>query len=484
MKHWMMALTVATLAGCASTQAPKGASDVNVDAEFVVPQLAAAGPAFRLPEYETLVLDNGLTVYLMANSKVPLLTATAVVRAGAVNDSEPGTAALTAEGLLLGTSETDKRALEQTIEGLGASIQAHSGKEGTQISAKFMSKDLETMLPLLAEVLIQPDFPRDEVEKARQRYLAMLDQQKESPRQVVNYYFDSLLYGQHPYANASVGDADAIAALDAFDLKLFHGSWYQPRNTALILSGDFERDEVLALVQRSFGRWRDGDTPTPPDLTRAVTHADGARVLLVDKPDARETTFLIGGAGIARTDPDYVSLQVINTILGGRFTSWLNDALRVNAGLTYGARSGFRPLGQHGSFAISTFTATETTQAALDLALETYQKLWSQGLDQATLDSAKAYVKGQYPPKFETADQLGAQLASMHLYGMGPEQINRFQAEVDALTLDKAQALIERHFPKDNLQFVLIGQAEAIRKLAQGYGEVTEVAITEPGFRF
>ncbi|MBY5994137.1 M16 family metallopeptidase [Ferrimonas balearica] len=483
MKAPTMMLSALVLAGCAATSPTPLVTPADT-AQPIVPPAATVAPKFELPAYRTLILPNGLTVYLMERPQVPLITVNAVVRAGAVNDGEPGMAALTAEGLLLGTESHSKEAMEALVDGLGASLSSYAGKEGTTVTSRFLAKDLDTMLPLMAEVVRAPQFPADEVSKARDRYVAMLAQQKESPRQVIRHYFDALYYGDHPYANPTVGDGARLAQLDSFDLKMFHGSWYQPRNSALVIAGDFDSDAMLAKVKRHFGDWRDGDTPTPPDLNQPVPSHDSARVLLVDKPDARETTFLIGGVGVARDNPDYVGLQVINTILGGRFTSWLNDELRVNAGLTYGARSGFTSYGQAGSFQISTFTATEHTQAAIDLALKTYQRLWQQGLDQATLDSAKAYVKGQFPPRYETSAQLAGLLGQMYLYDLGPEQIDRFQAEVDGLTLEKAQALVAKYFPKEDLQFVLVGQADAIRDIAGQYGEVAEVNIDAHGFWF
>ncbi|QIZ78154.1 M16 family metallopeptidase [Ferrimonas lipolytica] len=488
MKKLILALAVASLSGCMSTtptlEGNPSTTNAVAPTPFVVPTVAKSGAKFTLPAYEQMELDNGLTVYLLQRDTVPLITVNAVVRAGAVNDAEPGTAKLTSQAMLLGTSSLSKNKLESTVENLGASLNASAGKEGTSLHSQFQSKDLQVMLPLIAEVLTKPSFPADEVMKARDRYVAQLSQQKESPRQVINNYFDRLLYGNHPYGNAAVGNADAIAQLDEFDLKIFHGSWYQPRNTALVIAGDFNRADVLALVKQQFGQWADRKTPTPPNLEVAVAQPSSARVLLVDKADARETTFLIGGPGVARDNPDYVGLQVLNTILGGRFTSWLNDELRVNAGLTYGARSHFNALGEHGGFTISTFTATETTAAAMDLALKTYTRLWEQGIDQATLDSAKAYVKGQFPPKYETADQLAGLLGQMHLMKMDPKQLDNFSQQVDKLTVADAQQLVAKHFPKDNLQFVLVGKADDIRGLAANYGDVTEVSINQAGFRF
>ncbi|MBI1772815.1 MAG: insulinase family protein, partial [Burkholderiales bacterium] len=205
-------------------------------------------------------------------------------------------------------------------------------------------------------------------------------------------------------------------------------------------------------------------------------------VWLVNKSDAVETTFLFGGKGIARNDPDYVPLQVINTILGGRFTSWLNDELRVNSGLTYGANSSFIPLAETGSFAVSSFTATPKTEAALALAAKTYQRLWDKGIDAATLESAKAYVKGQFPPRFETNQQLAGLLGEMFVAKVGREQIDHFMRDVDGLNVEKAKQLVDKHFPRDKLQMVLIGKAESIRGTAANYGEVTELDITANGF--
>ncbi|MBY6096331.1 M16 family metallopeptidase [Ferrimonas balearica] len=482
MKAKMMLMSALVMAGCTTTQQP--AQPAKATNLTPAPVAVAPTPKFALPEYQVRTLDNGLTVYLMERHQVPLITVNAVVRAGAVNDSEPGLAALTAESLLLGTNKMKKAELEALVDGLGASLGAGAGKEGTTVSARFLSKDTDTMLDLVADVLQRPSFPSDEVKKARDRYVAMLAQQKESPRMVIRQYFDMLYYGDHPYANTTVGDGARLSQLDAFDLRMFHGSWFQPRNAAIVVAGDFDADAMARAIEQRFGTWRDGDTPTAPKLKQPVKVPQQARVLLVDKPDARETTFLIGGPGVARDNPDYVGLQVINTILGGRFTSWLNDELRVNAGLTYGARSGFTSYGEAGSFQISTFTATETTQEAIDLALKTYQRLWQQGIDEATLASAKAYVKGQFPPRYETSGQLAGLLGQMYLYDLSEAQVNAFQQQVDALTLEQAQALVTKYFPKADLQFVLVGQADAIRGVAAQYGEVAEVAISDHGFWF
>ncbi|MCG9697878.1 pitrilysin family protein [Shewanella sp. Isolate11] len=458
--------TAALLSGCAQTQ-----KATSVDTG-----------SFKVPGYEHYQLANGLNVYLMPQKEVPLITVNAVVRAGAVNDTTAGVASMTAQGLLLGANGKTKSDIEQMVDFLGASIQADAGKEGSYVGADFMAKDVDKMLPLVRDLLVSPDFDAAEFDKLRQREMAGLAQAKESPRNVIGRYFDKLVFGQHPYGNPSSGTRSSLEEMTNSQLRAFHKSFYQPNNSSISIVGDFDSGQMKAKLEQLFAGWKNSEEIQGLALDKEQPELSRSRVLLVNKGDAIETTFLIGGKGIARDNPDYVGLQVVNTILGGRFTSWLNDELRVNAGLTYGARSGFSAYSQGGVFRISTFTKSDTTKEAIDLALKTYGRLFEKGIDQATLNSAKAYVKGQFPPKFETNGQLAELLSDMYLYGFDDSFINNFQSQVDGLTLADTQRLISSYFPKDNLQYVLIGNAAKIGDIAAQYGEVKQVEIEAVGF--
>jgi zinc protease len=231
------------------------------------------------------------------------------------------------------------------------------------------------------------------------------------------------------------------------------------------------------LLHEIFDKWQ-GTTPEMQPMTPPPSPQE-SYVLLVNKEDATESTFLIGGLGIARNNQDFVAVSVINTILGGRFTSWLNDALRVNSGLTYGAGSRFTSMKEAGSFGISTFTKTSTTIEAIDLALLTYERLWQEGLDEATLASAKAYVNGQFPPQYETSADLNNLLSDMFIFGFDEKFINNFVDEVESVTTERSKSIINQYFPRKNLQFVVIGQAQEIRDALQKYGKIIEIDITD-----
>ncbi len=471
---WTLGLALGcavSLTACNSAPAPQAAKAA-----------ATATGGFTMPGYEKYQLANGLTVYLMPREEVPLITIDAAVKAGSVDDVSGGEAMLTAKSLMLGAGKWSKSEIEQTVDFMGAGLHTGAGKEGSIVSADFLAKDLDKMLPIIKAVMLKPKFDAKEFTKLKRREIAGLGQAKESPRNVIGRYFDRLIFGDTPYGNPASGNSDGLKQLSIGKLKAFYKAYYQPQNTAVIVVGDFDVQQMKAKLRGTFGGWKSTAKVKRPILT-AQANPPAGKVLLVNKSDAIETTFLIGGKGIRFDNEDRVGLTVVNTILGGRFTSWLNDELRVNAGLTYGARSAFVPYSKDGVFRISTFTKTATTKQAIDLALKTYSRLWEQGIDQATLDSAKAYVKGQFPPRFETSGQLAGLLGEMFLYGFDDSYINDFEAKADGLTLDDTRRLVSRYFPKQNLRYVLIGNAEKLAPVAERYGEVMRADIKAAGFK-
>jgi len=440
----------------------------------------AQNAAFKLPAYEKTVLKNGLTIYLMEQHEVPLINVSVVVPAGAIYDkpAQSGLAMITASSLMNGTKTRSKSKIEEELDFVGATVSTAASKESTGLNAKFAAKDADKVLSIVADVLLAPTFDEKELEKEKTLALAGLEQARESPRNVIDEYFDQATYGTHVYANPQNGRIATVGKLTAADAKAFYKKAYIPNGSAIAVVGDFNAKEMKAKLTSLFSGWQQG-TPLPNTAAQAVTPLSNAKVLLVNKDDAKETTFIIGGAGVPRSNPDYVAMEVVNTVFGGRFTSWLNDELRVNTGLTYGARSSFDRLKNAGNFGISTFTATKNTEAAIDKALEVVNKLHTQGIDEKTLTSAKNYVKGGFPPRYETVGQLSNLLTSMFWYGYDESFINNFQKNVDELTVDKAKEIVAKYFPKNNLQFILIGKADDIRKIAAKYGPVTETQIKE-----
>lgn len=445
---------------------------------------ALAAQTYKLPAYEKFVLPNGLTVYLMEHHEVPMISVSMVVDGGAVHDPEgkSGLAAATAEALRFGAGARSKAQLDEELDFTGASLVTFAGKESAGLRASFAAKDQALVFSILKDLLIAPQFDPTELTNYLARTRDELGQAKESPRSVIGSYWNAFLYAGHPYAKPTGGTPEGLGAITRADVAAFYAARYRAGSSAIAIVGDFKLADMKRQVTEWLGGWK---TPKPEKATYGAPalSSDGARVLLVDKPDARETTFYIGGkGGVHYTSPDYVSLSVINTVLGGRFTSWLNDQLRVNSGLTYGARSQFATYHLGSTFQISTFTKVSSTEAAIDLALVVLDSLHRVGIDETTLKSAQNYVKGDFPTNYETASQLSALLTSFFELGYNEAFINSFQQQVDGLTVARCRELVAKYIPRDKLQFVLIGKAEAIGELAKKYGTVTQKPIAESGF--
>jgi zinc protease len=441
---------------------------------------------FKLPGYETVTLDNGLTVYLMEKKDVPLISFSAVFDGGVIKDGETsGIASFAAEALRFGTASYTKSQIDSLFNFYGSNISTYANADFSGLYTQFIKDNAETLLPVIKEIILAPVFPAVEIEKRKQRWIAELDQAKESPRSVIGSYFNKHIFANFPYyayGNPTQGTKTGIESISNEKIKEFYNYNYYPKSSAIAVVGDFNTSDMKKLIENYFGGWKKKSGFIAIHLDMMYKPFETPSVYLINKDNATETTFMIGSYGITMSNGDQTQIDVINTILGGRFTSWLNDELRVNAGLTYGARSRFAKYKNAGTFYISTFTQTKNTEAAIDLALKTYNRLFEKGIDEETLLSAKNYVKGQFPPGYETAGSLASFLTQKYVYGLDDSIINNFENEVNGLTVERTNELIKKYFPKDNLQFVLIGKADEIRDVVSKYGRVTEKNIEEDSY--
>lgn len=447
---------------------------------LVLAHISLSAQSYKLPDYTTFKLSNGLTVYLMEQHDVPVISVSAILPAGAIYDNDKaGLASLTATALKHGTKNYTKTKLDEELDFIGANVNTYATKEYAGLSSNFAAKDKVKVLSIIKDLLLNPVFDPTEFNKEKSRLLVMLEQQKESPRSVIGSYFDAFLYGNHPYGNVISGINSTVSKLTVDDLINFYKTNYKPDNAAISIVGDFNTKDMKGELTTLFSTWGKSTKEKENPATKTISIPTENRVLLVNKNDAKETTFYIGAPGISRNNPDFVAIEVVNTLFGGRFTSMLNDELRVNSGLTYGASSRFNALKNGGSFVISTFTANKTTEAAIDKALEVINKLHTNGLDEKSLSSAKNYVKGQFPPRYETAGQLSGLMTQMFWYNFDKSFIDNFEKNVDGLDLAKANQIITKYFPKDKFQFILVGKSAEIKKIAEKYGKVTEVDIKD-----
>ena len=443
----------------------------------------AADGTLKLPPSRKVTLRNGMTVLLMEQHEVPLISFNLIVKAGSAADpaGKEGVASVTAELLRKGTRSRSADQLSGELDFIGGVLNATATFDYTSANAEFVKKDINKGLDLFSDVLLNPRFPQDEVTKILKQRIDGIKGAKDQAQAVIGTYFNAYLYGNHPYGRPAAGDEKSLAAVTRDDVQKFYQSYYSPSNTILAVVGDFSSADMERMLTERFGTW--AARPAPPVTIPDAPAFSGKKLLLVDKPDSTQTFFIVGNVGISRTNPDRVYISVINTLFGGRFTSMLNTELRIKSGLSYGARSSFSERKARGPFVISTFTRNETTEKAIDLTLEVIKRLHEKGVTEEELKSAKTYLKGQFPPTIETNDQLAGTLAQLELYGLDENDINGLYARIDSMTMADAQRVIKQYFPLDDLVFVLIGKAEEIKKVAQKYAQkLDSKSINQPGF--
>jgi predicted Zn-dependent peptidase len=438
---------------------------------------------FTLPPHRRIELENGMTLLLMEQHEVPLVSFSVIIRSGAVADpvGKEGTASVTAELLRKGTKTRTAEQLSGELDFIGGQLETNAGPDYSSIAAEFVKKDLAKGLDLLVDVILNPTFPQDEVTKILKQRVDGIKAAKDRAEGVIGQYFNRYLYGKHPYGRPPTGDETSLTTIERNDVLEFYGKSYVPSGIILAAAGDFNTAEMETLLTGKFS-----SLPSRPAAAVRVpdpTPTQGKRLLLVDKPDATQTFFRIGNVGVARSNPDRVWVNVVNTVFGGRFTSWLSTELRIKSGLTYGASSRFDERVKPGSFSISSFTPNATTVQTLDLTLATLQRLHEVGIREEELQSAKTYIKGQFPPQIETTDRLAATIAELELFGLDEREVNTFCSKVDAMTLADAKRIVREYFPLKNLAFVLIGKTNEIEPVVKKYAKtVDRKGITEPGF--
>jgi zinc protease len=446
---------------------------------------AAAAPAqVRLPAYTREVLPNGVVLVMSPRAGVPLVHIRVDVRGGTESEPEKraGISSVTAELLRRGTSKRTPDQFSEEIDSLGAVFRTGADEQSTTIAGEFLKKDFDIGLDLVADAVLRPSFPEPEVKKLLARRMDAIRTSRDNPAAAMSSYWRAYFFGSaHPYGRPA--DEISLERLRRDDIADYHKRMYTGANLVVILTGDFDSKTAREKVIAAFGQvprgtaWAWLQEPAPPNVS-------GPRLLLIDKPDATQTYFRIGRPGIARTNPDRVTLWLVNTLFGGRFTSMLNDELRINTGLTYGARSVVEESRLTRGIFIDTYTKTDTTGKAIDLALELLKRLNEKGITTEQLASAKAYLKGTFPPgHLETIDQVAGELAELEMFGLSRAEIDTLFARLDAVTVERANAAIRKYYAPRNLTFLVLGNAAKIRESIAKYSpQISERSIRQPGW--
>jgi len=419
-------------------------------------------PKFNLPAPEVFKLANGLEVYFVEQHYLPIFSISLVNTAGSDADpaSHPGAASFTNGMLTQGTATRSATQIAEDAEQLGTAIGKAATTESASLAASSLSNNASSVTDLLADVALHPAFADKEVDRLRRQRLTTLLQMKDQQQQIGFQIARRALYGaDSPLGHIALGDEASIKTLQRADLESFYKSHYAPGNSLLVLAGDLSQHEARDLAEKYFGTWSATALPSPEPAPAAPPQR---RVILVDFPDAPQTSMLAVGAGPARSTTDYPPLQVMNSMLGGLFSSRINMNLREQHGFTYGAFSFFQYQRTTGALLTGADVRTDATAPAVT---ELYKELGRIRTEPLTPQELKLSIDSNVrslPASFATGDSIAATMASLWIYRLPIDYYKTLPEKLMSVTSADTTEAAKKYIQPDNMFLILIGDKTKI----------------------
>jgi zinc protease len=420
---------------------------------------------YAFPSFERGRLTNGLTVITVHLAGRPLVSASLVIRNGAVDEpsGEAGATVLAARALSEGTERYDAIALVEASERLGASLHAETSWDAMTAGVEVPASRLEPALELVAEMVGRPTFPAGEVERLRDERLNDILQARADPRRRADEAFvDAIYTPDSPYHRPASGLPETVAPLTRDHARQSWERGMDPAALTLVVGGDLGGVDVPAIAERLFGSWRApaGLAPQAPIVARsALTER---RVRLVHRPAAVQTEIRVGHPGLPRKIPDFHALSVMAAILGGLFNSRLNRNLREDKGYTYGAGAGFDLRRAAGPFAARAAVNTEVTVPAVTEMLSELERMRDEPVTDDELAAARDFLVGVFPLRFETPGPVVGSIAGLVVHDLPDDELAHYRAAIEAVTGDDVHRVARDHLHLERAGIVLVGDADAI----------------------
>jgi zinc protease len=454
--NWILGVCVALQALSATSAFAQAARDWPSEAP---PRPLAAHDA-TFPPYEIRTLPNGMQVVVVLHHEQPAVSVRLLVRAGAAQDpkGKGGVANLTASLLDQGTTTRSAQQIADQIDFIGGDLGTGAGTDLSFVNVIVMKDSFQVGMDLVADVARNPSFAAEEIERQKDQVLSSLRVNAGDPGYIADVVLDRLVYGFHPYGLPGSGTEETLAALTRDDLQAFHRQYFVPNNMLLAIVGDVTSDEAFAAAQKAFGAWPRGTLPT---ANRVEPPPSARRIVIIDKPDAVQTSIRVGQLAIQRKHPDYMAWDLAVKILGGEGANRLHQVLRSQYGLTYGAEADAEARKDAGDFVAQTDTRTDTTGQALRLMIDEFARLARERVGERELADAQAYLSGSFPLTIETPDQIATQVLNVLFFDLPISEIGSFRERVLAVTPDDVQRVARQYVRPDRLSIVLVGNARA-----------------------
>jgi len=452
---------------------------VNEDAEWrkETPKPGVAS-ALHLPVPEKFKLSNGLTVLYSDRPGLPLVAANLVLHAGSgVNPVDrPGLASMTARMLQQGTATRSALQIADRAADLGATLNTGAGADTTGISTRSLSRNFPEALELLADVALHPTFPQAEIERVRSERLTGIVQEKDEPFSLALRVLTSALYGpKHTYGYPDSGSTESIKAISRDDMLHFWQQNYFPDDSALVVTGNIKLATLKPLLEKQFGGWKAG---RPAAAAMGSPATSDAKLILVDRPGAPQTTLVCFSMGLARSTPDYAPVEVMNTDLGGLFSSRINMNLREAHGYTYGAFSFFMYHRSPGPFVAGSDVRTDVTAPATTEVFNELRRMRDTQMTPEEMSLSKDSIARSLPGRFERGTDAAASFAELFTYDLPLDYFSTLPDRINAVTIEQAQTVAQKYIQPDKTIVLAVGDRAKIeadmRKLNLGKVEIRD----------
>ncbi len=436
-------------------------------------------PSIAFPAIAKSELPNGLRVWTVRHSQIPVVALMMLIRRGAADDPshQHGLAALTADMLDEGSGNLSAIELHEAVARLGTQLETDIGSDATLVGFSVLRRFTDRAMDLLATIVVHPAIRESDFTRVRQLRLHRLTQLRDMPGAIADRAFVRLLYGDHPYGHTPIGSATALATTTVDDVRAFHDRWIRPGAATLIAVGDCDHEEMRRLAGDAFSSWSGS-----PDAATGDRFDDAdarlpqpARVNVVPRPAAPQSELRIGQVGVSRSTPDYHALIVANMILGGQFVSRINLNLREDKGFTYGARTAFDFKRRPGPFALHAGVQTSATARSIEEAIGEIAAIRGpRPVTSEELGLAVAALTRGYARNFETAEQIARGVTQLALYDLPDDYFAEFVSRIEHVTTQEVTRVMEAHINPSRLTSVIVGDFDVIG------ADLTRLGLGEP----
>ena len=456
---------------------------VPLMAQPVAPPSPAAPREARLPQPVEKTLANGLRVIVVPKHDIPLVATRLMVKGGAAQDpaERDGLASLTATVLTKGTKTRTAEQIAREVEALGATLSADAGWDSTSIDLSVMSSNLPKAMEYVADVARNATFPKAELDRERAQAIDALQVELTEPRPVASIVAARLVFADTPYGHNLGGLPATLSKISRADLVKFHASLFHPQNAVLVLAGDIKAEDAFKLAESRFGAWKSAK-PIPVSPARGEGQGEGrpGRVLVIDMPESGQAAIIVARRGIRRSAPAYMQALVANSILGGGYSSRLNQEIRIKRGLSYGAGSSFDPRADVGPFRASTQTKHESAAEVAGIITSEMGRLGSTDVLEPELVPRKAALTGEFAQSLETTSGIVNRVSALALHDLPLTDINRYISGVNAVTAADVRKFASARLASTDVNIVVAGDAKQfVEPLRKQFGEVEVIAVAD-----